>query len=364
NQTINNETQTKIIGGKFATENQNNNPHQTQFNRNDENNPSMQTMQTSQIKQISPQPLQDTPKSSTVTIKKYLLPIDSAFEKQRLGFLLFLILPFTIYSYYLALEQIVYHWINNVDYSHGFFVIPLVAVFLYSRLDSYPGTRYRLSWLGLIPIGICIFMRVVASQYYMDAMEEGSLFFWTIGIVWFFYGTRAFLWALPSLCFLVFMFQLPFSIDVLMKHHLQLYAAKFAAVLLQILGEPAIAINNIIRVKGEILSVEAACSGIRFLISVFAIASAAVLFMRKPWWQNVIVMLIAAPLAMFVNASRITMTGILLLHHREFLAQFAAPHRVNAFADEIAGYTMIVVVAVVFLLFLIYMDKVFKRVSI
>jgi exosortase len=207
-------------------------------------------------------------------------------------------------------------------------------------------------------------MRVIASRYYMDALEESSLFFWTLGTIWLLYGTRAFLWALPSLCFLIFMFQLPFSIDVLMKHHLQLYAARFAAVLLQILGEPAIAINNIIRVKSEVLNVEAACSGIRFLISVFAIASAAVLLMRKPWWQNLIVMLIAAPLAMFINASRIAMTGILLLHHRDFLSQFVAKERINVFADEIAGYTMIIVVAVIFLLFLIYMDKVFKRVNI
>ncbi|MDR1479752.1 MAG: exosortase/archaeosortase family protein [Planctomycetaceae bacterium] len=367
NQTTNNESRSKVVGGKFATEiinNENDQPqqtYQTQFNREENNSPTMQTMQT---KQTPSQTQQDTTQSQAVTIKKYLLPIDSTFEVQRLGVLLCLILPITIYSYFLALEQIVYDWINNVDYSHGFFVIPLVAVFLYSRLDSYPGTRYRLCWLGLIPVALCVFMRAVASRYYMDALEEWSLFFWVIGMVWFFYGTRAFLWALPSLCFLLFMFQLPFSYDVFMKHNLQLYAAKFAAVLLQILGEPAIAINNIIRVKGEILSVEAACSGIRFLISVFAIASAAVLFMRKPWWQNVIVMLIAAPLAMFVNASRITMTGILLLHHREFLAQFTSKEQVHVLADEVAGYTMILVVAVLFLLFLIYMDKVFKRVSI
>jgi exosortase len=343
-------------------ETDNNESRHSQFANNDDNdNPSMQTMHTIQTKQQSQI---ETTKSSTVTIKKYLLPIDATFEKLRLGLLLLLILPLTIYSYYVALEQIVYSWINNVDYSHGFFVVPLVIFFLYSRLDSYPGTRYRLCLLGLIPIGICLVMQYIASLVYAEALEQWSLFFWLIGIVWFFYGTRAFLWALPSLCFLIFMFQLPYSIDVLMKHHLQLYAAQFAAVLLQILGEPAIAINNIIRVKGEILSVEAACSGIRFLISVFAIAAAAILFMRKPWWQNMIVILIAAPLAMLVNSMRITMTGVLLIHHRELLAQFVVKERVNAFADEIAGYTMIVVVAVTFMLFLMYMDKVFKRVNI
>ncbi|MDR2172553.1 MAG: exosortase/archaeosortase family protein [Planctomycetaceae bacterium] len=360
-------------GGKFAIEtNQNNNnnsnvsnisninneTHQSQFANNDP--PSMQTIQT---KQNVLQPQKETIKKTT-TIKKYLLPIDVPFEHLRLGVLLFAILPLTIYSYFVALEQIVYDWINNVDYSHGFIVIPLVVAFLYSRLDSYPGTRYRLCWLGMIPVLFCVFMRCYASWYYMDALEEWSLFFWVIGIMWFFYGTRAFLWALPSLCFLIFMFQLPFSVDVIMKHNLQLYAARFAAALLQILGEPAIAINNVIRVKGEILNVEAACSGIRFLISVFAIASAAVLFMRKPWWQNLIVMLIAAPLAIFINASRITLTGILLLYHRDLLSQFASKERISVLADEIAGYTMIIIVAIVFLLFLIYMDKVFKRVNI
>ncbi|MDR0391162.1 MAG: exosortase/archaeosortase family protein [Planctomycetaceae bacterium] len=345
---------------KQPTTNSGNETQINKFSTND--NP--QSMQTMQIKQTTnTQQQTDTTKPTTNILKKYLLPIDSQFEWLRFGLLLFLILPITAYSYYPALTQIVYNWINKVDYSHGFFVIPLVGFFIYLRLDSYPGTRYRLCWLAMIPIALCVLMRVIASRYYMDALEETSLFFWLLGVVWFFYGTRAFLWALPSLCFLIFMFQLPYSIDMLMKHHLQLYAARFAAVLLQILGEPAIAINNVIRVKGEILNVEAACSGIRFLISVFAIASAAVLLMRKPWWQNLIVMLIAAPLAMLINASRITMTGILLLHNREFLALFVTKQRISAFADELAGYTMIIVVAVIFFLFLFYLDKVFKRVN-
>ncbi|MDR1925804.1 MAG: exosortase/archaeosortase family protein [Planctomycetaceae bacterium] len=361
-------------GGRFAAnnDNQHTNHFDNQQQKKNENNTlnsqisntqfsqnaSMQTMQ------MHAQPTEQTTKQSAAVIKKQLLPIDVSFEQMRLILLLALLLPLTIYSYFPALTGIVGSWINKVDYSHGFFVIPLVALFLYSRFDSYPGTQYKLCWFGLIPISICLFMRYQGANYYADALEEWSLLFWVLGIVWFFYGTRVFLWALPSLLFLAFMFQLPFRYEVLMKHNLQAYAAQLAAAMLNLLNEPAIPMNNIIRIKGEELSVEAACSGIRFLISVFAISFAAVLFMKKPWWQNIFVILIAAPLAMFVNAARITMTGILILHHRVFLANFVPPERVSAFADEVSGYTMIVVVAVIFLLFLLFIDKVFKQVKI
>jgi hypothetical protein len=114
-----------LNNGKFTIEPQNNESQQSQFD-NDNNTISMQTMQIKQTTTQQP----ETTKTTVNTLKKYLLPIDSQFEWLRLSLLLFLILPLTIYSYYPAIKQIVYNWTNNVDYSHGFFVIPLVGLFI------------------------------------------------------------------------------------------------------------------------------------------------------------------------------------------------------------------------------------------
>lgn len=291
--------------------------------------------------------------------------IDKPFETMRLLVLALVFLPLTLYAYWPALSDMAHKWLTNVDYGHGFFVLPLVAFFLYIRTDTYPGTRYGLAWMGLLPILICCLMRYQASHQYLESMEQWSLLFWVVGLVWFFYGHRVFLWALPSLSFMVFMFPLPWRFEILMRQQLQQLAAQLGAGILQILGETAIALGNTVRLSSHELSVADACSGIRFLISIVTIAFAAILLMRRPWWQNVFVLAVAVPLALFVNAARIAMTGILLEHFQGFLeAVTPAEQRISVVADNIAGITMIFVAAALFVGFLLYLGKVFRRVEI
>ncbi|MGL4595050.1 MAG: exosortase/archaeosortase family protein [Thermoguttaceae bacterium] len=290
--------------------------------------------------------------------------IDAGFERFRLLLLLVVFVPLTIYSFWMPLSEMVYAWSTQVDYGHGFFVVPLVAFFLWSRLDNYPSTRYKLTWMGIFPILLCATIRYFAALEYMDALDQISLLFWILGLVWFFYGNRVFWWALPSLSFLIFMFQLPWRFEILLKNYLQQFAAQFAAILLQLIGEPAIPIKNTIRLSSQELGVEAACSGIRFLISILAIAFAAILLMRRPWWQNMLVIIIAAPLALFVNAARIALTGILLENFNGLVSKMTPDGRsVGVVADEFSGYVMIVVAISLFFSFLWYLGKVFRKVE-
>jgi exosortase len=259
----------------------------------------------------------------------------------------------------------VYEWWHTDDYNHGFLVIPATLLFLYLRLETYPGTSYKLDWFGLSPILFYAVLRIFAGVRYIDTLDAVAIFFWILSVVWFFYGWRAFLWALPSLCFLVFMFQLPWRVDVLMRNHLQLFAAQSAAVLLLMANEAAVPIKNTIRLSTMELGVEAACSGLRFLMSVFAIAFATVLLMRRPWWQNILILAIAAPLALFVNAMRIALTGILLVRFNGMVSYWTPEGQsVGVVADGWAGKISIFLALGLFALFVWYLGKVFRRVKI
>ncbi|MDR1270218.1 MAG: exosortase/archaeosortase family protein, partial [Planctomycetaceae bacterium] len=300
-----------------------------------------------------------------IPVKLQPITIDKKFEQIRFLVLCFVMLPLSIFAFWPSLCGIVYAWYTQLDYGHGFFVLPLVAVFLYLRLDTYPGTHHRLTWIGLFPILICGIMRFYAANQYMETLDQWAIFFWILGIVWFFYGNRVFFWALPSLLFLIFMFQLPYRFEVLLRNNLQQFAAQFAAVLLQIIGEPAIPIKNTIRLSTMELAVEQACSGIRFLISIFAISFATILLIKRPWWQNIFILGIAVPIALFVNAARIATTGILLLDFSGFIDSITPEHSNPAvIADEIAGIFMIFVAFGIFIAFIFYLGKVFRKVEI
>ena len=300
----------------------------------------------------------------TLTARPVTVVFDSVFERQRLFFLLAVMLPLGLFAFWPAFSQMVREWRYNLDYSHGFFVLPLIALFLYLRMDSYPGTQRRLEWIGLIPILISCVMRLGAVRQSFDAVDQWSILFWALGVVWLFYGSRVFYWAAPSLLFMVFMFPLPYSIEVILRNRLQAFAAKFAAGILQLLGETAIPIRNTIHLSTMELGVEAACSGIRFLVSILAIAFAAILLMRRPWWQNLCVFLLVPPLALFVNAMRIALTGILLLHFSETVKWFA-PNSTNisTTADEFSGIVMIFVAFGMFFAVIWYLGKVFRKID-
>jgi len=299
--------------------------------------------------------------SDTLPIR---LPIDVPFEKMRLLMLAIVMIPLCIFASFPSWESMVYEWWHTDDYSHGFLVIPATILFLYMRWDTYPGTCHKLDWLGLFPILLYGVFRIFAGLRYLDPLDAFAIWFWILGIVWFFYGGRVFLWALPSLCFLIFMFQLPWRIDVLMRGHLQFFAAHFAAILLTFMNVTAIPIKNTIQLSTLELGVEQACSGLRFLMSVFAIALATVLLLRRPWWQNVLILAIAAPLALFVNAVRIAITGILLENHYTMVSTWTAEGQSAAVAaDSFAGKVAIFLALGLFALFVWFLGKIFKRVE-
>lgn len=289
---------------------------------------------------------------------------DGQYELYRLIALLLTIIPLGLVSYWRAVVEMEKSWRTVLDYSHGYLVIPLVCCFFWLRMDTYPGTTKRLEWLGLIPMFLAILARSIGSWYYMEAVEQWSFLLWIWGCVWFFYGNRVFLWALPVLIFLAFMFPLPDSVNYKMRDQLQPFAAQFGAFLLQLIGEPAMAVGKTIRHGTQELGVEAACSGLRFIISIAAIALGAVLLLRRSWLQNIIILVSAVPIALFVNASRIAMTGMLLNHAPEFLVRYAGEGKSpSAFADTFSGYVMIVVALLIFALFLFYLGRVFRRVN-
>ena len=290
--------------------------------------------------------------------------IDPAFEKIRLIVLVILMVPIMGLAYFQSIHDIVKIWYRVQDYSHGFLIIPLVIYFLWIRFDTYPGTQKSLCWLGLIPILFSFVARYSASLQYQDSVEQWSIFLWMIGVVWFLYGNRVFLWALPSLSFLLFMFPLPYRLEMKMRQELQQIAAQFAAFLLQVLGQPAVNFKTTIRLGLLEIGVEAACSGIRFLISFFAIAIGTILLLRRPWWQNLAILIGVVPIALFVNASRIVMTSLFIKYFAKTLERFSREGQsVGVVADKIAGYFAIGLAFALFTLFILYLTRVFRKIN-
>ncbi|TWT89725.1 Transmembrane exosortase [Pseudobythopirellula maris] len=258
------------------------------------------------------------------------------------------------WAYFPALSEMLAAWGRDPDYSHGYLVAPIAAFFLWARRDKLDASLLAPNWWGLAVLLIALLMRAMSGWYFLGPVDAWTLLVTLSGAVLLLFGWHCLKWCLPSLAFLFFMFPLPYSMETWLSVPLQQLATRLSTETLQLLGQPAIAEGNVIWIEDYPLFVAEACSGLRILVGVFALAFAYVLFSRWSWWQKIIVLAAAVPVALAANCVRIVVTGLL---YRAFSSDVA-----HQFGHDTAGVLMIPLAAGMFWLLLVYLEKLFPLV--
>jgi len=260
-----------------------------------------------------------------------------------------------VWAYWPTLVSLVAAWNREPDYSHGFFVAPLAAYFLWVRRDRFPGIAGGLSWLGLGLVAAGVAARAFGAHFYLEAIDGWSIMLWVGGVVWFFGGWRVLWWSAPSIVFLWFMVPLPFRMERWLSLPLQGAATKLSCWILQALGQPALAEGHVIFLGDYRLEIEQACSGLRIFVGIVALAFAYVIITRRTWWEKALLLLSAVPIALLANAARIVATGLLY--------QFVSGEAAKQFSHDGAGWVMIVFAAGLFGLVLWYLCSLVREVE-
>jgi len=168
---------------------------------------------------------------------------------------------------------------------------------------------------GLAFLAVAALMRWTAAFLFLNLLIPLALVPWLFGVTMFVGGWRAMRWAWPAVLFLVFMVPLPGMVSGLSAQTLQLIGTKTSVFAIQTLGIPAVAQGNVIHLETKPLNVAEACSGLRMLMLFFAVCVGAALVLRCPLWEKVVIVLSAAPIAVFANVVRLTITA--LLYHMD-----------------------------------------------
>jgi exosortase len=224
------------------------------------------------------------------------------------------------------------------------------------RRDLAPPWTGRIAWPGLSLIALSIVIRAVGAWAYFDALDGWSIPIWIAGVVWLFFGWKIFAWSAPVIAFLWFMVPLPFRIEQGLSYPLQRLATKISTFVLQCLGQPALSEGNTILLGDAQLNVEQACSGMRIFLGIAALAFAYMIVVRRSWWERVLLLLAALPIALIANSSRIVVTGLLY----QMVSGEAARH----FSHDLAGWVMIPFAALLFALVLGYLRWLIRDVSV
>ncbi|MEK6237789.1 MAG: exosortase/archaeosortase family protein [Planctomycetales bacterium] len=272
--------------------------------------------------------------------------MDVSLPRRRAFALLVATIAFA-WSYWPTLLKTANAWFTEPDYSHGLFVVPFAACLCWLRRESLPRLTGP-NWQGLWLIAASVAMRWASTRLYVDALDAWSMIVWLGGVALTLGGWRFFRWIAPVLAFLCFMVPLPYSVERLFSLPLQTVATQLSAVLLQLLGQPALTEGHAIILGEHRLEVVRACAGLRLFMGVVAMAFAFVLATGGGWRRAAVLLGAVVPVALFVNALRITTVGMFFQWDWSLAAK--------RFSHDFAGWVMILQTAILFFLLLRFFD--------
>jgi exosortase len=215
-------------------------------------------------------------------------------------------------SYANSLYNIAVEW-QQPEYSHGYLIPAFAAVLMWMRREPF-SEKVPLSdrWWGVFLLVLGTAIRVYGTYTVRFTVDYISLIPSLMGVFVLVGGLRTLRWAGPPIAFLVFMLPLPGFLKDGLLRPLQAIATRCSVYTMQTLGVEVYRDGNVIHLEKMDMNVIDACSGLRMLTIFLALSVAiAMVYTARPWWERLIIVVSAVPVAVIVNVIRITITGLL-----------------------------------------------------
>jgi exosortase len=251
------------------------------------------------------------------------------------------LLVLTSILYAPVLKLLILQWWHDPDDAQGF-LVPLVSGYmLWQQRHRWLANDVKPSNFGLpVMLGaiLLLFGGLLGAELFTSRF---SLLILLAGMLLFLAGWGMLRSLAFPLGFLIFMIPIPALIYNQITFPLQLWASRFATSWLEFMRVPVFREGNILILPNYALEVVEACSGVRSLTNLIALAVAYVYLVDGPRWVRFLLPVLMIPVAIVSNALRIMGTGLLTYHF--------GPKAAEGFFHVFSGW-MVFVVAVLLLL--------------
>jgi exosortase len=241
-----------------------------------------------------------------------------------------------------VLVRLVRQWYNDSDYSHGFLVPFVTAYLIWARREKLAQVvRRPSSWglaLVLFSLGL-LFLGTLGAELFLTRI---SMLGTICGLIGYFSGWKLLRAMAFPLAFLLFAIPIPVLIYNEIVFPLQFIASRFATSVLETLNLfPIMREGNVLIMPGMRLEVVEACSGIRSLMSLLALAAGYGYLAEKSVPVRWFLFLAMVPLAIVSNGTRVMITAL--------MTNYIGPKAAEGFMHEFSGWVIFVVATVLFL---------------
>lgn len=230
-------------------------------------------------------------------------------------------------------QQLAWPWMNDANWSHGWLIPVFSLYFLHTRRDQLSACAPRANYWGAILLALSL------TAYFVSAWRLRMAYPQALSLVGAIFGLTLLMggWAIMRvawfpIAFLVLSVPLPAQYYVNLTMPLRRLASQVAAAVMPLFAPglhteaQSVVIDYIMPGYGSgQLNVEEACSGMRSIMAFVTLGVAMAYLHERPAWQRVILVLLCVPIAVFCNAIRVTVTGLLYVYNHRSLAE-GTPH--------------------------------------
>jgi exosortase len=253
-----------------------------------------------------------------------------------------ILLSLLVLLYASVLRLLVAQWWTDPNYGHGFFVPLFSGYILWHQRERWTKSEIEPSNFGLLVMLGAVALLFIGSLGAELFTSRFSLLVLIAGIILFLAGWKMLRAVAFPLAFLIFMIPIPVIIYNQITFPLQLIASRLATVWLEVVGVPVLRDGNVLVLSNFSLEVAEACSGIRSLMSLIALAVAYGHLAEPRRWVRYALVVLMVPSAIVTNAMRIMGAGV--------LAHKFGPQAAEGFLHQFSGW--VVFLATLVLIFL------------
>jgi exosortase len=289
--------------------------------------------------------LMSAPAGNSVVMGEVPPPPKASFtdELKAIGWQGYLLVAVVLALYAPILARLVAQWYSDADYSHGFLVPLLSAYLVWRKRDELAKIPARPSffWGMFVVLGSLgvLFLGSLGAELFLS---RSSLIGVICGLVIYFRGWPTLRALMFPIAFLFFAIPIPNLIYNEIVFPLQFIASGFATKTLEMLNLfPIMREGNVLIIPEMRLEVVEACSGIRSLMSLLALAAGFGYLAERSNWVRWFMFFAMIPLAIVSNGTRVMITAL--------MAHYIGPKAAEGFMHEFSGWVIFVVATVLFL---------------
>ncbi|MFA9476758.1 exosortase/archaeosortase family protein [Phycisphaerales bacterium AB-hyl4] len=261
--------------------------------------------------------------------------------------------------HYVFLRRTMLFALNDNNWSHAM-IVPLISgYFIYQHRQRLQAIPAKVCWWGLPILFVGLAGYAMGIYPVRNDMAQGyAMIVGLFGLVLFLLGTGMMRVLWFPILYLVFAVKVSDRIWEQVAFQLQQIAAVGATFALQFftpfidgfhIDYRGSTIELTYRGETNPLNVAEACSGLRMLMAFLALGTAMAFLFDRPWWQRIVMVSMAVPIAVLVNIGRVTAIGLLYL---------IDPGYAQGDFHTFVGMLMLIPAALLFLLLGWIMDKI------